>query len=135
MAGVFDIDLEMHQKPVGHGYTELLIDRHNPFFDVGTILKGHEFHYTGPVSTLKNNLGSAAMKRGIGMGNGRDGLTVKNTLALYTHLHALGVKDWARMMVSRASDYRQTIDSETKQTPAEDDQQLKEVSVVSGVYN
>ncbi|MBU8932621.1 MAG: hydrogenobyrinic acid a,c-diamide synthase (glutamine-hydrolyzing) [candidate division Zixibacteria bacterium] len=133
MAGVFDIDLEMHEKPFGHGYTELLIDRANPFFNIGAVLKGHEFHYTGPDSALKADAGCAAMTRGSGLGNSRDGLMVKNTLALYTHLHALGVKDWARAMVSRASERHRVNDSETKRTPAEDDRRTKKVRIAAGI--
>ncbi|MCP4249235.1 MAG: cobyrinic acid a,c-diamide synthase, partial [bacterium] len=52
MAGVFPIDLEMHEKPVGHGYTEVHVDAPNPFYPVGTTIRGHEFHYTGPATDL-----------------------------------------------------------------------------------
>jgi cobyrinic acid a,c-diamide synthase len=35
MADLFDIDLEMNQKPVGHGYTEAEVDRTNPYYEMG----------------------------------------------------------------------------------------------------
>ncbi len=44
MAGVLPCDVEMTAKPQGHGYVEAVVDAPNPFFPVGTVLRGHEFH-------------------------------------------------------------------------------------------
>ncbi len=49
MAGVLPIDLVMHPKPVGHGYTSVEVDALNPFYAVGSSFRGHEFHYSGLV--------------------------------------------------------------------------------------
>ena len=65
-----------------------------PFFKIGTTLKGHEFHYTYPVSVNKAKF-AAEVKRGFGFNVKRDCLIYKNVFASYTHLHALGVKNWA----------------------------------------
>jgi len=46
MAGVLPFDVEVLDRPQGHGYVELLVDRPNPFFAVGAKLRGHEFHYS-----------------------------------------------------------------------------------------
>ena len=46
MAGVFPYDFVMGKKPQGHGYTILEVARDNPYFARGTVLKGHEFHYS-----------------------------------------------------------------------------------------
>jgi cobyrinic acid a,c-diamide synthase len=112
MAGVFPLDLEMHKRPVGHGYTELVIDSENPFLPVGTCLRGHEFHYSGVVGTVASTT-CANVKVGVGLGSGRDGLRRENTMALYTHLHADGVKGWAGGFVGAASRYRAGRDSST----------------------
>jgi cobyrinic acid a,c-diamide synthase len=48
MVGLFDLDLQMYKKPVGHGYVEAEVDTSNPFFERGDVIRGHEFHYTGP---------------------------------------------------------------------------------------
>jgi len=106
MAGVFAFDLVMHERPVGHGYTECRIDRANPFFDRGAVLRGHEFHYSGPMTELPDDHGCMTMLSGIGLGNRRDGLVYKNCLAGYTHLHASGVPSWAGAVVARAAEYR-----------------------------
>ena len=46
MAGVLPIEVETLSTPQGHGYCDLVVDGANPFFPVGTTLRGHEFHYS-----------------------------------------------------------------------------------------
>ncbi|MCF7811822.1 cobyrinate a,c-diamide synthase, partial [bacterium] len=46
MAGVLKVNVVMHCKPQGHGYQEVEVDRENPFLEVGTRIRGHEFHYS-----------------------------------------------------------------------------------------
>jgi cobyrinic acid a,c-diamide synthase len=106
MAGVFPIGLGMNEKPVGHGYTEVRVDRPNPYFEVGTTFRGHEFHYSGPVEQLSDKFGCLSVSPGVGLGNRRDGLLYKNCLACYTHLHASGVPTWATTLVQQAIAYR-----------------------------
>ena len=106
MAGVFPLELAMHEKPVGHGYTQVRVDRANPFFDVGTVIRGHEFHYSGPAAAVGDEHGCMTMETGIGLGNKRDGLLYKTALSCYTHIHSDGVKTWASSMVSRAAQYK-----------------------------
>ena len=106
MAGVFDLDLRIESQPVGHGYVAVRIDQPCPFFPVGTEIRGHEFHYSGPVTTLPASSMCMAVERGVGVANGRDGLVKRNTLACYTHLHAGGVASWAQAVVRRAEEFR-----------------------------
>ena len=54
MAGVFDIDLTVHRKPAGHGYAEMIAGSYNPYFGPGTIVRGHEFHYSAPTLPLED---------------------------------------------------------------------------------
>lgn len=103
LAGVFPLDLEVTRRPQGHGYTELEVDHENPFLPVGQTIRGHEFHYSGPVSSgdpLPSNC--LHMKSGVGLGSGRDGLLYRSTLACYTHIHADGVENWASGFVAAA---------------------------------
>jgi cobyrinic acid a,c-diamide synthase len=103
MAGLFPIDLVMQRKPVGHGYTSLRVDAPNPFYAVGTSLRGHEFHYSGPAAAPQGVVSCMSVETGVGVGSARDGLVHHNTLACYTHLHADGAESWASAMVSAAA--------------------------------
>ena len=116
MTGLFDIDLQMNEKPVGHGYTEIIIDQHNSYFKIGETLRGHEFHYSGPVVNLDNQLGCMTISKGVGLGNKRDGLVYKNVFASYTHIHALGIKSWASAFVRNAREYNNSV---TEMNPSE----------------
>jgi cobyrinic acid a,c-diamide synthase len=105
MTGLFSIDLSMHPKPVGHGYTLARVDAPNPFYAVGTSIRGHEFHYSAPIAPLPEAESCMKVESGVGVGGARDGLVRSNTLACYTHVHADGVESWASAMVSKAADY------------------------------
>jgi cobyrinic acid a,c-diamide synthase len=105
MAGLFPIDLCMHPKPVGHGYTLVRVDAPNPFFPVGTSIRGHEFHYSGPTNGLQEIESCMKVESGVGIGSARDGLVYASTLACFTHVHADGVESWASALVSRAADH------------------------------
>ena len=103
MVGVLPVAFAMEMRPQGHGYTILEVERQNPFFPVGSILKGHEFHHSR-VLWLKEDRAYLAygVKRGNGIYGNRDGLCYKNVLATYSHIHALGYEGWAEGLVQRA---------------------------------
>jgi cobyrinic acid a,c-diamide synthase len=106
MAGVFPIDLKIYSKPRGHGYTLAEVDYPNPFFPVGESVKGHEFHYSGPIGPIPPEIKSCMqMKTGIGLENRRDGLVYKCAMAGYTHIHACGAAEWAAAMVRNAANF------------------------------
>jgi cobyrinic acid a,c-diamide synthase len=120
MAGLFPVDLVMHSRPVGHGYAVVRIDRKNPFFGVGTRVKGHEFHYTGPSSDLDGVPSCMRVERGTGLGGERDGLLFRNTMACYTHIHAEGVRSWAPSLVSCArncAEHHRSLEGAQKRDP------------------
>ncbi len=107
MAGVLPAVFGFSKKPQGHGYTAVVVEGENPYFDIGTEFKGHEFHYShvlewrGGDETLV-----FSMQRGNGFINGRDGVQYKNVLGTYTHLHALGTPSWAGALVANAMKYK-----------------------------
>jgi cobyrinic acid a,c-diamide synthase len=105
MAGLFAVDLSMYSRPVGHGYTSIRVDAPNPFYPVGTAIRGHEFHYSGPTDGTLKAKSCMKVETGSGLGVGRDGMVRFNTLACYTHVHADGTESWAAAMVSRAADH------------------------------
>jgi cobyrinic acid a,c-diamide synthase len=108
MVGLFPVDLTMNDKPVGHGYTLLEVDRDNPFFKVGTKIKGHEFHYSGLESGLSDVDTGMMVATGFGLNGKRDGMMYKKSLACYTHIHADGTPDWANSMINQAENYQKS---------------------------
>jgi len=113
MAGVFPLATTLCARPQGLGYAEAEVVVASPFHSQGTLLKGHEFHYskclaqshfTGhgekPVMALE-------MRRGAGMLDGMDGVMVRNTFAAYTHIHALGAPHWAEGFVRAAAAFKE----------------------------
>jgi cobyrinic acid a,c-diamide synthase len=106
MSGVFPIDLKMNAKPVGHGYVSVKVAKPSPFFPLGTVIRGHEFHYSGPDNNDALPDCCFEMAEGYGLDGKRDGLLYKNTLAAYTHIHASGIESWASAFIKSALVYR-----------------------------
>ncbi len=107
LVGLFPVRFGLRKRPQAHGYTVLKVEGKNPYYPEGSEIKGHEFRY----SWVEEWDGDSArlalrMERGVGFMHGRDGLVFKNVLALYTHIHALGVISWAPALVARAKEYR-----------------------------
>ncbi len=102
MADVLPLEIDVSDRPQGHGYVELLVDRPNPFFPVGASLRGHEFHYSKIRSEGKPLTTACAVLRGTGCGDGRDAVVTGNIWASYTHLHAVATPDWAHAMMRAA---------------------------------
>jgi cobyrinic acid a,c-diamide synthase len=102
MAGVLPFDVEVQATPQGHGYTQLVVDRPNPFFAEGTALKGHEFHYSRVLAAPGSIPTACAVLRGAGCGAGRDAIVVNQAFACYTHLHALATPQWATGLIAAA---------------------------------
>jgi cobyrinic acid a,c-diamide synthase len=102
MANVFPFEVEVSHAAQGHGYSELQVDTGNPFFSVGTMLRGHEFHYSRIVPQLDWAATACAVRRGVGCFRGRDAATVRNVWASYTHLHALATPQWAKGLLDAA---------------------------------
>jgi cobyrinic acid a,c-diamide synthase len=107
MAGVLPFDVEVLSAPQGHGYTELLVDRDNPFFPEGTRLRGHEFHYSRIIADPAIQPGvqpntACQVERGTGCFPKRDAIIQHRVWASYTHLHALASPQWAPALVRLA---------------------------------
>jgi cobyrinic acid a,c-diamide synthase len=101
MVGIIPADVELSQKPEGHGYVVAEVVGENPFFSTGLTIRGHEFHH----SNLSNAQGlrfAYQFKRGRGIGGPQDGVIYKNLFASYIHLHALGTPECAQGFVSLA---------------------------------
>jgi len=104
MVGALPVEFVLQKKPQGHGYTVLEVMGDNPYYEAGTTVRGHEFHYSRPVLTREKDLRFAfKVVRGGGIDGIRDGICIKNVLATYTHVHAAGSENWARGLVRAAS--------------------------------
>ncbi len=107
MTGVLPVVFGFSRKPQGHGYTVVRVDGSNPYFPMGTRLRGHEFHYSKVLKWDGEEKDLAfSMERGAGLVNGRDGAIYKNVLATYTHIHALGTVEWGAALCRNARIYR-----------------------------
>jgi cobyrinic acid a,c-diamide synthase len=108
MSGIFPLTFCLEKKPQAHGYTVVEISDENPFYTRGTVLKGHEFHYSRVMEKEMKDRShfSFLMKRGQGIMDKMDGVCYKNVLATYTHLHALGSPEWADGLVKQAYSYK-----------------------------
>lgn len=107
MTGLFPLSFSVSKKPQGHGYVVAKVTEKNPFFEVGTELKGHEFRYSKITRWDRLERDAAfTMTRGTGMADKCDGIIKYNALATYTHIHALGTPSWAPSFVSKALQYK-----------------------------
>lgn len=102
MVGLIPAEVEICQRPQGHGYVVAQVRGENPLFPVGLSIRGHEFHHS--TLSLSDRLTCAyRIKRGQGIDGKVDAIVYKNVFAAYTHVHALGTPKWAEAFVSLAS--------------------------------
>jgi cobyrinic acid a,c-diamide synthase len=106
MAGVLPIRVRVHDRPQGRGYCRMVVDRPNPFFPEGTVLVGHEFHYSFLTGGAAGVTTAYRVEKGRGCVAQRDGIVHGSTLASYLHLHALGCPEWARGLIRAAVAFR-----------------------------
>jgi cobyrinic acid a,c-diamide synthase len=103
MVGALPLKMVLEKKPQGHGYTVLEVTTQNPYYQVGEVLKGHEFHYTRALQGGSEPINAVfRIRRGKGLDGKRDGLCKKNLLATFTHIHAGGNPLWGQRLVKAA---------------------------------
>jgi len=115
MAGVLPFEVEVCAAMQGHGYAELLVDSPNPFYPPGTRLRGHEFHYSRVAVQSEPPATACQVVRGTGCWAGRDGVTINNVWASYTHLHALATPEWVSGFASAAARRKRASAASQKQ--------------------
>lgn len=90
MAGILGAASRMTDKLQGLGYTEAQVVSDSPLVRKGTMIRGHEFHYS--VTECDRDARFAyRLRRGKGIIDGKDGLMEHNTLASYMHTHPAAV--------------------------------------------
>jgi cobyrinic acid a,c-diamide synthase len=101
MAGVIPADAVMSDRPQGRGLVALEATGRIPWLPASMpYIQAHEFHY----ARLENVDASAEfafkVNRGAGIGGGRDGIVIGNTVAGFTHLRDTSRCRWAESFVS-----------------------------------
>ena len=104
MTGVFPTETVMDRASMTLGYREVTITQSCLLGEVGTTVRGHEFHYSsmGPRNNVTHvvNLTDAQDRD-----RGQDGLNHANVVALYTHLHFTSQPAIAQSLVQFAREY------------------------------
>ena len=94
MVGVINADCEMHEKPIGRGYTVLQKrPQHLWSSNIRHPVPGHEFHYS-TLRDLADYEYSYEVQRGFGVDGQFDGLRYKNLLACYSHQRNTQRNQW-----------------------------------------
>jgi cobyrinic acid a,c-diamide synthase len=115
MVGALPLSFVLEEKPQGHGYTVLEVDRKNPYYETGETIRGHEFHYSRPLMNSTAELKTIfRVRRGRGLDGKRDGVLKRNLLATYTHLHAGGTSPWGEGLIRAALEARNRRDATQK---------------------
>ncbi len=119
MVGAIPLQMVLEEKPQGHGYTILETIRQNPYYEIGEVLKGHEFHYSRAVIKDSEDIDLVfRVRRGYGLDGERDGVCKRNLLATYSHVHATGAPHWGEGLFKAAlqskylSNLHSSIDSQ-----------------------
>ncbi|SIN92396.1 cobyrinate a,c-diamide synthase [Halodesulfovibrio marinisediminis] len=106
MAGVLPVQTKLCKRPQGLGYIDAEVIEPNPYHPLGSIIRGHEFHYSKCIVEDEQPTFGFRMSKGFGMGERLDGVIYKNVFASYTHLFALGEPHWAVNFVRAAQEYK-----------------------------
>ena len=86
MAGVIEGVTVHSKRPAAHGYATARVLRDIPIARAGTVLRGHEFHYSRVLLRRKYEL-ALAYDQGQGLLDKHDGIQVGNVYAHYLHIH------------------------------------------------
>jgi len=86
MCGVFGSESRMNDSKMTLGYVEMTANADNALCEKGWTVRGHEFHYSTTVPDGSEKY-VFDLSRGRGIEGGKDGMTVNNTVAGYTHIH------------------------------------------------
>ncbi len=97
MVGIIHADCEMHEKPIGRGYTLLQNQADHPWSANSNTEKeipGHEFHYSKLNDLPTDSHYAYRVNRGYGINGQQDGLIYKNLIACYAHQRNTQQNPW-----------------------------------------
>ena len=100
MVGALPLDIAMHAKPVGKGYVTLEETGEHPWpAGARGEIQAHEFHYSSAENVDPGLRYAYRVRRGHGVGGGRDGIVYRNVLASYAHLRDVAGPGWVSRFV------------------------------------
>jgi cobyrinic acid a,c-diamide synthase len=100
MVGALPLDIAMHAKPVGKGYVTLEETGEHPWpAGFRGEIEAHEFHYSSAENVDPGLRYAYRVRRGHGVGGGRDGIVYRNVLASYAHLRDVAGPGWVSRFV------------------------------------
>ncbi|MCK5100349.1 MAG: cobyrinate a,c-diamide synthase, partial [Desulfobacteraceae bacterium] len=113
MTGCFPFSVEMSSKLRSLGYREITLKKDSLVGKKGSVLRGHEFHYSSLLEDGTNKIDFQNDIINVYDVTQRDGKELKlsgflknNTLASYLHLHFGSMKDSGKSFVQTCLDYR-----------------------------
>jgi len=87
MAGVFPLRAVMGERFAALGYREVTTRAASPLGPAGTVVRGHEFHYSRLAGETRNVAAIYAMTGRKGVIDAPEGFLIGQTLGSYVHLH------------------------------------------------
>ena len=93
MAGFFDGDAVMHERPQGRGYVAFGRLPDHPWGASAGVTRAHEFHYAS-IENLGDRTFARLLERGHGIDGKLDGLVKARTLAGFVHLRHTAASPW-----------------------------------------
>ncbi len=97
MAGVVEAAAVMRSRPCGRGLVQARANRAHPWFaglQAPPPFSAHEFHYSELIGLPRDSRTAFDILRGQGLGGGRDGVVIGNTLATYVHQRHTRSNPW-----------------------------------------
>jgi cobyrinic acid a,c-diamide synthase len=104
MVGLLDAKTSMVKK-LTLSYTLAKATQSNILTRTGNTVRGHEFHFSALKDLPRDAEFAYKLKRGIGVGDGRDGLTCYETLASYMHTSFASDEKMAERFVEACTKY------------------------------
>lgn len=104
MVGLLEAETRMEKKLV-LSYTLAETVQSNLITNIGDLVKGHEYHFSSIRDVPMDARFAFVLKRGIGLGNARDGWTSHNVLASYMHTNFASDEHMATRFVDASTAY------------------------------
>jgi cobyrinic acid a,c-diamide synthase len=102
--GLFDAKTSM-VKRLTLSYTLAKTTKPNILTRTGNLVRGHEFHFSALKDVPRDAEFAYELKRGVGIGDGRDGWTCYSTLASYMHTNFASDERMAERFVEACNRY------------------------------